>query len=142
MYLVSLLDLVNDWMTNDWDVLQNFDIVNPINSQIVAMGHGESEIGKSLKTLLDWLDEMVGGMGLIMSDDEMRNDLRQMIDDNRLIGLKEIVVDIKTSPELKVTILNLDDLKKTANPEAAKRAKRGKSDIDKLFSDLGYGHKK
>jgi len=135
----TLFDIVDSWMQNEWDVIQNYDIINPVHSQLVAMGHGESSIGQTLEILLDWLDEMVSGMGLIMTDDEMRVDLRQMIDTNRLEGLKEIIVDVQTDPDLKVAILNLDELKKTADPEAAKRAKR---EIDDFLSGLGYGDKK
>ncbi|MDF1540095.1 MAG: hypothetical protein P1Q69_14465 [Candidatus Thorarchaeota archaeon] len=134
-----LYEIVNGWMQNDWDILQNYDIINPINSQLVEMGHGESSIGKSLKILLDWLDDMVAGYGIIMTDEEMRDDLRKMLQDNRLVGLKEIIVEVHVSPNLKVTILNLDELRKTADPGAATRAK---SEIDDFLAGFGYGDKR
>ncbi|MFW9848426.1 MAG: hypothetical protein ACFFF4_04755 [Candidatus Thorarchaeota archaeon] len=132
----TFYDVLSEWSRGDWDIVTYSDIVAEIGDQVGNAGHLDTPLGAAISNLWDWFDEMLDGMGLIMADEEQQAELKGKLDSDDLELLHQIEVDISTSPELKVTITNIEELKKTGNPEAVKKAK---SDLEKMFDDLSYG---
>ncbi len=135
----SLYDVISAWTKQDWKIELYFDIVNEVSSQVNLAGHLETPLGKEMISLWKWFDEMLGGMGLIMSDQEQQTELRDKLEKGSMKLLQDIKVTIKTTPDLTVLVTNIDELKKTGDPEALDKAKKG---FDTFFSGLTYGGEK
>ncbi len=132
----TFYDILSEWASNEWDILTYSDIVAEIGDQVGNAGHLDNPLGRAVSKLWDWFDEMCSGMGIIMSDQEQQTELRDMLNDEEIMLIQQIEVSIQSSPELTVTVTNIDELKKTGDPDAVKKAK---SDLEKMFDDLSYG---
>ena len=132
----TLYDILNEWTTEEWDIVLYFDIMAEVGNQVGNAGHLDTPLGLVVPILWDWFDEMLDGMGLIMSDEEQQSELKGKLNNDDVKLLRQITVDIQFSPDLKVVITNIEELKKTGDPEAVKKAQ---SDLEKMFKDLSFG---
>jgi hypothetical protein len=128
--------VLQEWSNGKWDIVAFSDIMTEVGDQVGNAGHLDTPLGVALSKIWDWFDDMLDGMGLIMSDDEQQAELRGKLNSDELKLLQQIEVGISLSPKLKVNVTNIDELRKTGDPEAVKKAK---SDLQKMFDDLSYG---
>ncbi|MBN2230700.1 MAG: hypothetical protein JW779_14015 [Candidatus Thorarchaeota archaeon] len=124
----SLYDIAIRWANKEWILESAYDLVTAINTSIQEIGHGESGLGVALNRLWTFLDQMMFSFGLIMTDDEMQTELTSLLDHDEMLVLKE--VKVKQNHD-EVTITNLEELRKTGDPEAVKR-----HNLRKSFDDL------
>jgi len=80
------------------------------------------------------MDQMISSFGLIMTDDEMQADFIALLEKENLDALRAIKVEVNGSI---AEIVNLEELKKTSDPEAARRAMMKKS-FDDFMPTSGY----
>jgi hypothetical protein len=132
----TFYDVLREWSSGDWDIVLYSDILTEVGNQVGNAGHLDTPLGSVVSKLWDWFDEMLDGMGLIMSDTEQQSELKGKLESDDAKLLQQIHVDIQPTPSLKVVITNIDELKKTGDPEAVKKAK---SDLDRMFEDLSFG---
>ena len=118
----TFFDILSEWTNGDWDIVLFSDVMTEIGDQVGNAGHLDTPLGVTVTKLWDWFDDMLDGYGLIMPDEEQQSELRGKMDQDELKLLEQIEVDITTSPDLKVTVTNIDELKKSGNPEAVKKA--------------------
>ena len=132
----TFYEILQEWASGNWDIVVFSDIMSEIGDQVGNAGHLDTPLGVVLSKIWDWFDEMLDGMGLIMSDDEQQSELKRKLDSDELKLLNQIEVDVSLTPKIKVTVTNIDELRKTGDPEAIKKAK---SDLQKMFDDLSFG---
>jgi hypothetical protein len=132
----TFYDVLSEWSTGDWNIILYSDILTEVGNQVGNAGHLDTPLGAAVTNLWDWFDEMLDGMGLIMADEEQQSELKGKLESEEVKLLQQIHVDIQLTPSLKVVVTNIDELKKTGDPEAVKKAK---SDLDKMFEDLSFG---
>lgn len=126
--------VVRRWSEEKWNLEKFHKITDDINKTLIDIGHSSSQVGIALAKLWTFMDQMMSSFGLIMTDDEMQRDFIVLLEKENLDALKVIKVEINGS---NVVIVNLKELKKTSDPEAARRA-RAKKSFDDFMPTSGY----
>jgi hypothetical protein len=116
--------VVRRWSEEKWDLEMFHKITGDINKTLISIGHGSSQVGITLAKLWTFMDQMMLSFGLIMTDNEMQTDFIALLEEENLDALQAIKVEINGST---AAIVNLKELKKTSDPEAARRARTKKS---------------
>ncbi|MCK5151030.1 MAG: hypothetical protein KAQ65_04290 [Candidatus Thorarchaeota archaeon] len=129
-------DILMKWTEQDWELILYSKINNEVSKALSSIGHGDTPLGDAMFNIWEWFDEISGGIGLGMSQKEMQSELKRMLKDEKSFPLKEVRVEIQTEPELNVTILNLEELKKTADPDHEKKARKLFDEMFSAFSDV------
>lgn len=126
--------VVRRWSEEKWDLEKFHRITDDINRTLIDIGHGSSQVGMALTRLWTFMDQMMSSFGLIMTDDEMQKDFIALLEKENLDALQAIKVEVNGSTAV---IVNLKELKKTSDPEAARRARTKKS-FDDFMPTSGY----
>jgi hypothetical protein len=108
----TLCQLVDGWTKQPWDGENYLRIVNGLYGQLSKRGEEGSYLGRAVislkKTILENNETIEMGLD---TDETARGSLRRILGREKFTnGAKVIEVEIETTPELKVTIPNLDSL--------------------------------
>ncbi len=120
----SFDSVVKGWSEEIWDLEKFHKITDDINKTLIDMGHGSSQVGIALNKLWTFMDQMMSSFGLIMTDEEMQMDFIALLKKENFDALHEIKVEVNGNTAV---IVNLRELKKTHDPEAARHARMKKS---------------
>ena len=123
------------WTEGEWNGPVYSEIINEVSKSLSSIGHGDTPIGDAMYILWEWFDEIMGAMGIGMRDSEFQKELRGLIEKKEADPLKQVEVEVQTSPDVNVTIINLDDLKATADPEHEAKAKKRFEEMFSAFVD-------
>jgi len=123
------------WTKGEWNGSVYSEIINEVSKSLSSRGHGDTSIGDAMYVLWEWFDEIMGLMGVGMRDSEFQKELRGLMGKKEADPLKQVEVLIQTSPDVHVTIINLDDLKTTADPEHEAKAKKRLEEMFSAFVD-------
>ena len=126
--------VVRKWSEERWDLEKFHGITDDINKTLISIGHGSSQVGIALAKLWTFMDQMMSSFGLIMTDEEMQLDFIALLKKENFDALQAIRVEVNGSSAV---IVNLKELKKTSDPEAARHAKMKKS-FDDFMPTSGH----
>lgn len=108
----TLYQLVDGWTKQPWDGESYLRVVHGLYSQLSKKGKEGSYSGRAVISLKKTISEINHGIADGLDDDETaREGLKELMGCAKFAnGATVIEVKIETTPELKVTITNLDSI--------------------------------
>ncbi|MFW9920493.1 MAG: hypothetical protein ACFFED_12895 [Candidatus Thorarchaeota archaeon] len=127
----SMYELVMSWTKGEWNGGVYFQIINQVSKTLSSIGHGDTPLGDAMYDLWEWFGEVTGPAGYGLRRQELVKELSNIMGRTSSKVFESVEIEIQESPELKVNILNIDELKTTADPEHEAKAKKR---FDEMFS--------
>ncbi|MFW9908139.1 MAG: hypothetical protein ACFFEF_06155 [Candidatus Thorarchaeota archaeon] len=129
----TFYDLVQGWTKGEWNGDIYRSIVNNVSRALSTIGHGDTPLGNAMFDLWDWFEEATGPVSIGTWHHELQKELADILKESPSEILKTVEIATSESPDLKISILNIDELRATADPKHQEKARKR---LDEMLSDF------
>jgi len=131
----NLYDVVETWTSGDWKGRFYLQVVNEVSKALSSIGHGDTPLGNAMYELWEWFEDISGPSGYGIRQTDLQKELSSLLGRESLKTLRDVEIEVIETPSMRVSVLNLDELKATADPEHEAKAKKRFQEMFSAFVD-------